>query len=153
MRKSSHAAGLFSRQQATGGHHIDNGGKRGRSGAGVSSPATGSSISERAVSQTSADSDRQDGWTVVRRKRRGRNGQGDSQRRWRGIAGPRRSPGRPHSNLRLKPSLQSPSAQPRRCHQPVLHLRGNTYPDASAGRKGAWNSKEQKPRRRSPLVR
>ena len=72
MRRSSHAERLSPKQQTTGSHQLNNGGKRGRSGAGVSSPATGSSISERAVSQTSADSDGQDGWTVVKRKRRGR---------------------------------------------------------------------------------
>ena len=72
MWRSSHAEGLSPRQQATSSHHINNGRKCGMSSAGISSPAAGSSISEQAVSQTSADTDRQDGWTVVKRKRRGR---------------------------------------------------------------------------------
>ena len=41
--KSPNAKGLFTRQQATVGHYISNGGKRRRSGTGLSSTVTGSS--------------------------------------------------------------------------------------------------------------
>ena len=99
MWRSSHAEGLSPKQQATGSHQLNNGGKRGRLCAGVSSPATGSSISERAVSQTSADSDGQDRWTGVKRRRRGRKQAGRQSAL---LAG----------NSRAKAELRAPPQQP-----------------------------------------
>ena len=52
--------------------HTNGGGKRGRCSTGVSSPVTGSQVSEQAVAQEPAVSVGQDDWTVVKRRRRGR---------------------------------------------------------------------------------
>ena len=99
--------------KATRHRQLNNGGKRGRSGAGVSSPVTGSSISERAVSQAAADSDGQDGWTVVKRKRRSRK---QAERQSATLAGDSRAKAEPRAPLQqTETETQSvePSETPR----------------------------------------
>ena len=64
---------LPARRQATVNHRqYHGGGKRGRSGTGISSPVSGSPDFERANSKTSAVLNGQGEWTTVKRKRKGK---------------------------------------------------------------------------------
>ena len=87
---------LPARRQATVNHRqYHGGGKRGRSGTGLSSPVTGSQALERADSNVSAVPDGEDGWTTVKRRRGGKRQTGgqseklaevDQTREWSGVA-------------------------------------------------------------------
>ena len=149
VRRSPHAEGLPPRQQTAASHCTHNGGKRRRSAAGVSFPATGSSISERAVSQTSADSDGQDGWTVVKRKRRGRKQAGGQSvtlaEDSRAKVEPRAPPQQPETETQPAELLSATQEVPPT--SPTLQR----HPSRHQSRKK--RRMEQKLRRRSPLTR
>ena len=104
------------RQQTLASYYTNNGGKHKNSGAGISSRATGSNVYERAISQTSADSDEQDGWTVVKGKCSGRKQARRQSEKLAGDNSPQQSETQPVEPLNTTQETPPPSPTSQRRH-------------------------------------